>query len=117
MDLKTFGQAIVLEWSPSKDAKDHEVTWYPSNSNDPAKKKTKTVPTNGTQAIIDSDLEPLKYYTVELRARNDQGKGKPWKMVGVVVGKKDGELSFTCTKLSSYTACIYSYPPINFKHE
>ena len=93
VNLKTYGKAIVLAWSPPEDnngVTGYDVTWYPSDENDPNNHKTKKLGPDSQQTFITSDLEPLRYYTVELRAQSDAGKGKPWKMEGVVVGKPDG---------------------------
>ena len=104
VDLNTYGDAIALSWTPEEDEDNdvtgYEVTWYPSDETDPSKKKKKEIPKDADEAFIQDDLEPLTYYTVELskKGKDAGGKplsGKPWKMVGVVVGKPDRKfLSF-----------------------
>jgi hypothetical protein len=96
VDLNTYGDAIALTWTPEDEDNDdvtgYDVTWYPSD--DPSKKKTQELPKDADEAFIQKDLEPLKYYTVELKKKGKDVDGNPldgtpWKMEGVVVGKPD----------------------------
>ena len=57
-------------------------------------------PSASLEAFINDGLQPLTYYTVELKKKGGKdadGKpldGRPWKMEGVVVGKPDSKNFF-----------------------
>ena len=92
VSLDTFADTVKLGWKPPKQPgiKNYTVTYYPQD--DPTNKKTKTIPADEREAFItDKDMDPQKYYTFEVQANNDDGKGKPWRMEGVVIGDPDGK--------------------------
>ena len=96
VDLKTYGQAIVLGWTPPRGSNvtGYDLKWYPSHETDANKHFKKNLAPNKQQTVIRTNLKPLNYYNVELNAYNNAGKGKAWKMLGVVVGKNDGRYNF-----------------------
>ena len=93
VSLDTYADTVKLGWSPpvDPDIKNYTVTWYPND--DPSKRKSMVVSEDEQQAFItDKSLNPQTYYTVEVAANSDEGKGKPWVMEGVVIGEADGTI-------------------------
>ena len=97
VDVVPYGDKVRVNWpkpSDPDDVKNYTVSWYPKD--DPSKKKSKVVPggpDGPNEAFIDDDLDPDKYYTVELTPNNDEGSGEPSVTDGVVVGRPDGKTS------------------------